>query len=783
MKTSHHQTPGAARIHSIYSKQARRWFAVLVGCIGIATAAQATVEHVALWTGNGDALDHSGFGNNGTLQNGASFGPGIAGQAFEFDGVDDYVLVPHSASNSFAGDFSISGWVNLADRSTSQMIITKGPTNPDPQYVNLPGNYELRVSPLGELEFGFEHDTTGYFFVASAVDTVPVGQWVHVAAVFTSATSVQLFINGAPAASAAHSFTVDTNTQAVQIGRRTGGDFHFVGSIDELSLFDRALSQAEVNAIIAEHPLVLGDPVVTELGATGSPVPGAGANGIPAGAVWGTFGVPSVNDAGQCAVLATYKAGTVSTTAILGWDLADIAGTMRVVAKKGDAVPSAANVILATLKDPMLAPDGSIAWLSTLANAPMTTGAVTSSNNAAIFLDADGAGPGGSFVVARSGDPAPGAGEFKAFTSVSLWSISDGNLPLYSRSIAFTATLKGAVTTANDSGLYCYNSYAGLLALSVREGDAMEGSTVKTITALVARPGSPGQGHGAATHPEGPLNNVLARIKLADNRQVLSRYTEDGGGIYRYASSPYATGESVEDGYNLGAQWLSFGLPTQESVSAAMAFVGTVKPKTGTATTLNNVAIFAESEVGDGAYRIVAKGDAADGIESTFMAFKDPVNARNSRVAFMATVNPNVPFGVTAANNDGIWATNSFGEAKLVVREGAQVPDAPQFTFWKAFTSLALPEGSGPIFTATLSGNLITTANDTGLWATDSAGGLRHLLQEGDAIGASTVKTFAVLGSVTGSPAQTRSFNNTGSIIVRATDIAGAQHLLHIAMP
>ena len=70
-----------------------------------------------------------------------------------------------------------------------------------------------------------------------------------------------------------------------------------------------------------------------------------------------------------------------------------------------------------------------------------------------------------------------------------------------------------------------------------------------------------------------------------------------------------------------------------------------------------------------------------------------------------------------------------------------------------------------------------------GLWATDSSGELRLLVREGDAIGSSTVKTFTVLSSVTGSPAQTRSFNRIGSVIVRATDMTGAQHLLHIAVP
>jgi hypothetical protein len=57
------------------------------------------------------------------------------------------------------------------------------------------------------------------------------------------------------------------------------------------------------------------------------------------------------------------------------------------------------------------------------------------------------------------------------------------------------------------------------------------------------------------------------------------------------------------------------------------------------------------------------------------------------------------------------------------------------------------------------------------------------LLREGDAIGASTVKTFVALSSVVGSPAQTRSFNSAGSVLVKATDALGAQHLLLIAVP
>jgi hypothetical protein len=56
-------------------------------------------------------------------------------------------------------------------------------------------------------------------------------------------------------------------------------------------------------------------------------------------------------------------------------------------------------------------------------------------------------------------------------------------------------------------------------------------------------------------------------------------------------------------------------------------------------------------------------------------------------------------------------------------------------------------------------------------------------MREGDPIGTSTVKSFTVLSMVAGSPAQTRSFNNAGVVVLKVTDMAGAQHLVQIALP
>ncbi len=549
-----------------------------------------------------------------------------------------------------------------------------------------------------------------------------------------------------------------------------------------LSVYDNAGNTSYVSFSVTVTPA---DPPLTVLSSKGGAVPLAGVSGsgVQAGALWATFGVPSVNVAGQVAFLGSWKAPAVTGASPLpAQSGTGIFLNGVLVVKKGDAAPGIANAVISALKEPLLGPDGSVAFVATLANAPTTTGAVLSTDNSAIFLDADGAGPNAAVLIARKGGIATGATVWSAFTSVSLGA----------NAVAFTATLvnktagvspgPGGATTLSDTGLWRFDRGSSTMALALREGDGLLGSTVKTISALVARPGSAGQGRGVEAYFG--VDYTPVRVTLADGRQVAA-YTGPNGGVV----TPYIAGDAAVD-YGVGALWQSFGIPTQ-SANTEQAFLGTVKAGTGTATSLNNVAIFAEDHTSFFTLaRVVAKGDAAAGVSGgVFTALKDPVSAGGRSVAFVATMK-SIP-GITALDNDGVWSFSDVSGLDLVAREGYPAAEAGGGV-WKTFTSLALPEGRGPLFVASMHSTTagvspgpggITTATDVGLWATDSTGALRLLLQEGDVIGASTVKTFTVLSSVTGSPAQTRSFNHGGSVLVRATDTLGAQHLLQIAVP
>lgn len=495
-------------------------------------------------------------------------------------------------------------------------------------------------------------------------------------------------------------------------------------------------------------------PVATILCSKGGAIPGAGilGSGIPAGAVWRTFSVPSINESGQAVVKAVYKVGSINYTGIFAFDTANIA-TMKLIARSGTPVPGISGVNFGAMKDPILGPDGAVAWTAALSGSTAV--------NLAIFLDPDGAGALPAQVVARKGAAATGSAVWKNFTSIA---IGD-------QAIAFTGMLKpnvGGVTASNDSAMWIYDRNLLTTTMPLREGAPLLGSTVKIIAALIPAPGSPGQGRGWLN---GFQNVSKARVTLADLRHTICGISKNGA-VFPF----YTTGGEAQE-YGAGATWRSFGLPTQSTEGGA-AFLGTVEPLTGSATTQNNVAIFAEE---DGfwysALRVVKKNDITGVPNGVFSSFLDPVNKRLGEIAFIGSME--FATGITNLNNEGIWLSNHQHNLRLVAREGSSAAGTTG-PVWKAFTSLAFPEYRGPLFVASLKGPGVTTANDIGLWATDSTGILQLALREGSAIGGKTVKSFVALSTVVGSPAQTRSFNSSGHMLIKMTDTQLAQHLVLI---
>jgi len=228
--------------------------ALMVGVLGMAAAPASAAcvppppGLVSWWPGDGNAKDIAD-GNDGTPLNGASFAPGLVGQAFAFDGFNARVDVASSLNlMAFPNGLTIDAWVNPS-RPPGQFlggIVTKWAqsVSGDAYAIWLTNSLQLFGGiGTGVSDSGFP----GGF--------VPVDQWSHVAMTYDSLTGDnRLYVNGLLVAQRSW-FPGGPNAsgvEPVQIGNQTTNESRpFAGLVDEVEIFNRVLSASEIQAIVA----------------------------------------------------------------------------------------------------------------------------------------------------------------------------------------------------------------------------------------------------------------------------------------------------------------------------------------------------------------------------------------------------------------------------------------------------------------------------------------------------------------------------------------------------
>ncbi len=196
---------------------------------------------VAWWPGDGNANDIRG-NNNGALQNGATFAPGLAGQAFSFDGVDDVVLAPDSPDLNFnsASPITVDLWALRTGTSPVMHLVGKRSGCSGGLF-----NYQMALNTLSGqgLQFGSGFGPGNE--VATGMD-LPLNTWTHLAGSFDG-SSFRFYINGQLVATSA-GLLGPTTTAPLVIGG-AGTCATFAGLIDEVEIHNRALSDSEIHAI------------------------------------------------------------------------------------------------------------------------------------------------------------------------------------------------------------------------------------------------------------------------------------------------------------------------------------------------------------------------------------------------------------------------------------------------------------------------------------------------------------------------------------------------------
>jgi hypothetical protein len=186
------------------------------------------------WPADGNAADLIG-GNNGNLSNGVTFAAGEVGAAFSFDGANG---VMHMGAPPIAAPWTAEFWVNRLDGlANSAVLLTDTNTALKLEQYNAANPTNL-TRKVGFTAWGVADYTFNY--------VAPAGLWTHLVFVGT-ATNTALYANGTQV----DSINASIALPRAELGRETirGNNKPLRGSVDEMSLYNRALSALEIASL------------------------------------------------------------------------------------------------------------------------------------------------------------------------------------------------------------------------------------------------------------------------------------------------------------------------------------------------------------------------------------------------------------------------------------------------------------------------------------------------------------------------------------------------------
>ncbi|MCZ7381562.1 MAG: zinc-ribbon domain-containing protein [Candidatus Methanoperedens sp.] len=235
----------------------------LTGYAGGTTSTKSDPSLMAEYHFDGDAKDSSGNGNDGTIY-GAAFVDGISGKALSFNGVNNYVTAQITDSfNSIKSQGTITEWINFKEDYLNSEAGASCSYGSRALMLWRFGTYAIKSSAsidcadriLSDWRFG-ESDSQKGSIISQKLES---GRWYHVALSYDN-NYVILYLNGQKVNSSSLSGELKDSDDKFWIGRngQAGQPMYYHGLIDEIRIYNRALSAEEIKAnydsIIGKSP-------------------------------------------------------------------------------------------------------------------------------------------------------------------------------------------------------------------------------------------------------------------------------------------------------------------------------------------------------------------------------------------------------------------------------------------------------------------------------------------------------------------------------------------------
>jgi hypothetical protein len=210
---------------------------------------------VGYWPFSGNANDASGNGNNGTI-NGATLTTDKSGNlnsAYNFNGQNNNIVVPDNITIN-PSLISVSIWVNPAVFGPSEQYIINKSIDILPGSVNR--SWAIRISSDGQLYLEIRVNNTYYLF--GSTETLTLNQWNNLVFVYDGSTA-KLYKNNIVVINQSLPGTLTNLSYNLSIGNFPHANmppygYFWNGKLDDIGIWNRALTQSEVTALYNQAP-------------------------------------------------------------------------------------------------------------------------------------------------------------------------------------------------------------------------------------------------------------------------------------------------------------------------------------------------------------------------------------------------------------------------------------------------------------------------------------------------------------------------------------------------